>query len=196
MQQVIQQAMQQKGYTVFTHPFQLNIVGIRSPNSQANNFDDTINVMYKTDSVNWLVHSFKATTHPGLYWLINPSNPAGTAILKPGQYSNSHCIGLHRGKYTALIQQNPVTVIRDNNADAALDYKSVNQQTGLFGINIHHAASGASTKTVDKYSAGCQVFANPHDFAFFIQLAQLNKSLYGNNFTYTLLQAQKGLGFQ
>jgi hypothetical protein len=195
MYQAIQQAMQKKGYTIFTNPFQLNIVGIRSPNSKANSFDDTINVIYKTDSVIWVQHSFKATTHPGLYWLTNPGNPAGTAILKPGQFSNSHRIGLHRGKYTALVQQNPVTVIRDNNADAELDFKSLNEQTGLFGINIHHAAVGGSTKNVDKYSAGCQVFANTDDFAFFMQLAQQHKGLYNNNFTYTLLQAQEVWGF-
>jgi hypothetical protein len=44
-----------------------------------------------------------------------------------------------------------------------------------------------TTKTIDKYSAGCQVFANANDFSVFLQLAERHKTLYGNSFTYTLL---------
>ena len=44
-----------------------------------------------------------------------------------------------------------------------------------------------TTKFVEKYSAGCQVFANIDDFNLFMQLAQRHKTLYGNDFTYTLI---------
>jgi hypothetical protein len=40
---------------------------------------------------------------------------------------------------------------------------------------------------VDKWSAGCQVFANAANFAQFMAMCQKHKSLYGNHFTYTLI---------
>ena len=43
------------------------------------------------------------------------------------------------------------------------------------------------------YSAGCQVFADPKDFAKFIELCKKQSTLYGNSFTYTLLD-EKDLG--
>ena len=124
---------------------------------------------------------------PGTYWLENPLNPQGTAILKPGQYKGSHAIGLHRGKYTALVQVRPITVIRDADRNGTPNYNSGTEQTGLFGINIHHALSTGTTKYVDKFSAGCQVFANDTDFNEFMKLCAVHRSRYGNSFTYTLL---------
>ena len=114
-------------------------------------------------------------------------NPQGTAILKQGQYIGSHAIGMHRGKYLALVQQKSLTVIRDYDRNAVLDFMNGKEDTGIFGINIHHASQNGTTQTVDKYSAGCQVFANINDFNLFMQLADRHKSLYGNSFTYTLL---------
>ncbi len=114
-------------------------------------------------------------------------SPQGTAILKHGQYMNSHKIGLHRGKYLALVQQRPLTVIRDYDRNAALDFMNGKEQTGIYGINIHHASVNGTTKSVNKYSAGCQVFANINDFNLFMQLAERHKQQYGNNFSYTLI---------
>jgi hypothetical protein len=114
-------------------------------------------------------------------------NPQGTAIVKQGQYIGSHGIGMHRGKYLALTQKRPITVIRDYNRDAVLDFNNGKEQTGIFGVNIHHASINGTTKFVEKYSAGCQVFANINDFNLMMQLAQRHKQLYGNDFTYTLI---------
>jgi hypothetical protein len=94
---------------------------------------------------------------------------------------------MHRGKYLALTQKRPLTVIRDYNRDAVLDFNNGKEQTGMFGVNIHHASINGTTKFVEKYSAGCQVFANIDDFNLFMQLAQRHKTLYGNDFTYTLI---------
>jgi hypothetical protein len=44
-----------------------------------------------------------------------------------------------------------------------------------------------TTKFIDKYSAGCQVFANAADFGTFMALCQKHSQLYGNRFSYTLL---------
>jgi hypothetical protein len=61
------------------------------------------------------------------------------------------------------------------------------EETGLFGINIHHASNNGTTKEVDKYSAGCQVFSNIKDFDSFMDMAEKHKEKNSNNFTYTLI---------
>jgi hypothetical protein len=179
--------MNKKGYTIFTQPFKINIVGIRANNAQPNSFDDSINVFYKDSGGNWIFKSNPATTDPGLYYLNNPMNVSGTAIIIPGQYPNSHKIGLHRGEYTALVQQGPMKIIRDTNKDGVLDFRNTNVVNGTYGLNIHRATSSGTSTKVDRYSAGCQVFANSTDFANFIAQAQKHSGMYGNNFTYTLM---------
>lgn len=180
--------LMRKGYIIYTRHFELNIVGVRSSNAKPNNFDDIIHILYKREDGEWIINSFPATTDPGTYWLKTFVNPDGTAILKPGQYKDSYCIGVHRGKYQALVQQKPVTVLRDSNKDNVLDFGNQKEQTGIFGINIHHASVKGTTKYVDNYSAGCQVLADINDFNLLMQLAERQKKLYGNNFTYTLIE--------
>ena len=187
MLEMIQATLLQKGFKTFSRPFELNIVGIRSNSTKPNSFDDTLNIYYKSSDDKWQFHQFAATTDPGTYWLMNPMNPQGTAIVKHGQYINSHRIGMHRGKYLALVQQRPLTIIRDYDRNATLDFMNGKEETGIYGINIHHASVNGTTRTVDKYSAGCQVFANINDFTLFMQLAERHKQLYGNDFTYTLI---------
>jgi hypothetical protein len=187
MLQSILKAMARKNYVVYQEPYKLNIVGVRSKSTTPNSFDDTINVFYKDDAGNWIFKSYPATTDPGSSYLNTPLNQKGTAILKPGQYVNSHKIGLHRNQYTALVQQRPVTVMRDANRDNVLDFTSGKEDTGLFGINLHRASQTGTTKTVGKYSAGCQVFSNINDFNEFLQMCEKHRGKYGNNFTYTLL---------
>ena len=180
-------ALEQKGYRVFSRPYELNIVGVRAITNVPNAFDDTIFVFY-TDGTHWRLLNFPATTDPGMQYLKQPINNAGTAILKPGQYVDCYATGLHRGLYTALVQRAPVTVIRDFNRDGKLDFHSGKEQSGMFGINIHRAEQSGVTKYVSGHSAGCQVFANASDFAAFMQLCTQHKKMYGNKFTYTLLE--------
>src|SRR5258708_5561816 len=163
------------------------MVGVRSETTTPTRFNDCINLFNKPQEGTCQLHTFPATTDPGTYWLENPLNPQGTAILKAGQYVGSHCVGMHRSKYLALVQQRPVTVIREYDRKAVLDLMNGKEDTGLFGINIHHALATGTTKFVDKFSAGCQVFANDNDFNLFMQLAYRHRKLYGNDFTYTLI---------
>ena len=178
--------MKSKGYQINDKPYQLNIVGVRSDANTPNKFDDKMYVFWNTEN-GWEGKYFTITTDPGTYWLNNPMQPSGTAILKQGQYINSHKIGLHQGKYKALTQQKPVTVIRDYDRNAILDFNNGKEDKGLFGINIHRANATGTTKNIDKYSAGCQVFENAEDFAKFLELAEKHNTMYGNNFTYTLV---------
>lgn len=173
-------------YEVYERPNELNIVGVRNSSTIPNKFDDTIYVFWKNGDGKWVGKYYSATTDTGTYWLKNPMNPQGSALLKNGQYVDAYGIGNHRG-YTALVQKKPVTVIRDYNRDDILDFNNGKESTGLFGINIHRANKTGKTYSIDRYSAGCQVFQDADDFNNFMQLAELHKSKYGNNFTYTLI---------
>jgi hypothetical protein len=183
----IQTALQKKGYRIFLRPFELNIVGVRADSVKPNSFDDSIYVFFNNNEGKLIEHRFPATTDPGTYWLKNPMNPQGTAILKEGQYLNTYALGLHRGKYMALVQVRPVTVMRDYDRNAVLDLLNGKEDKGLFGINIHRASEIGTTKTVDQYSAGCQVFANATEYIQFMQLCERHRQLYGNQFSYTLI---------
>jgi hypothetical protein len=180
-------AIASRAYNVYTRPYELNIVGIRSDSTTSNRFDDEIHVFFKNGGGQWVHYQFAATTDPGTYWLKSPMHPQGTAILMQGQYRGAYQIGLHRGKYYALVQRLPVTVIRDYDRNAVLVFMNGRPDTGLFGINIHRASVIGTTKQVDKYSAGCQVFSDINDFNRFMQLCENHRKLYGNSFTYTLI---------
>jgi hypothetical protein len=183
----IKSILKDNNYKLYSRPYELNIVGLRSNHVNSNRFDDEINVFYKRSDGKWNYHIYPATTDPGTFWLNNPLYPSGTAILAQGQYINAYRIGTHKGLYKALEQIKPVTVIRDYDRDAFLDFKNGRKQKGLFGINIHRAESEGTTKYINKYSAGCQVFQNAHDFEEFMKLCEKHNQLYGNLFTYTLI---------
>jgi hypothetical protein len=183
----IKSILKQNGYALYTEPYRLNIVGLRSESIVPNRFDDEIHVFYAKSDGSWNYHIWPATTDPGTFWLNNPVYEQGAAILAQGQYQNSYAIGKHKGLYEALVQTKPVTVIRDYDRDALLDFYNGEKQTGNFGINIHRAESTGTTKQINKYSAGCQVFQNAHDFEQFMVLCEQHRKLYGNSFTYALV---------
>jgi len=175
------------GHAVFTRgAYNLNVIGVRSPTRQANAFDDRLHLVYKDAFDRWVDLAFGCTTDPGLYWLEHPVRREGTAILKAGQYRGAYKIGLHRGRYPALVQKKPVTVWRDRNMDDTLDHVPGSERTGLYGINIHHA--GEASEQVDKWSAGCTVIADLNDWAIFQAVVNRSADRYGDSFTYTLIK--------
>lgn len=176
--------MRKNDYVIYDKPYQLNIVGVRNAQTQPNKFDDSIFVFYKDDKNDWVTNEYPATTDTGTYWLLNPMSNMGTAMLKEGQYINAYEQGYHLGKYLALIQVKPVTVYRDYDRDATFDIFT-KESTGTYGINIHKA--GADSENVDKWSAGCQVFKRSDDFSDFMKMTDKHRDLYGNSFTYTLI---------
>lgn len=187
--QQLQRAISSKKYAWFDNgkDYYLNIVGIRSANRTPNKFDDWLGVAYK-ERGEWRFDAFECTTDPGTYWLENPGNVNGTAILKPGQYIDSWRLGLHQDKYEALTQAKPVTVIRDNDKDNELDFDAKKEETGLFGINIHRANQARASVQVDKWSAGCQVIADPVDFLRLVNLVKAAQKQGHKLFSYTLLE--------
>jgi len=179
------------GGRVFTSgDWNLNLVGIRNPSGTPNKFDDEIHAIYK-DGGQWVDRWWPVTTDPGTYWLEHPMNKLGTAaVVADRQYPGLWKLGKHQGKYEALVQKgSEIAVHRDDNLDAKVDYRPDNIQEGWFGINCHRAtASEFGSVNVDKWSAGCQVFASPHDFDCFLLLCKTQKRERGwDSFTYTLL---------
>jgi hypothetical protein len=157
----------------------LHVVGIRSKANEKNKFDDQ---MYLINGP--MQQIFSGTTNPGTHWLKNLMNPKGTAVLKPGQYVDSWKLGLHQGKYEALVQAKPITVYRDNNKNDLAE-ENGKEDTGMFGINIHHANSSAISSIIDKWSAGCQVLNDPKQFATLLAACKASGK---KAFTYTLLR--------
>lgn len=190
----IEKTIKSKDYKWFENgDYNLNIVGVRNSDTNqevTNKFDDCITLSYKSEG-DWKFHCFKATTDPGKHWVENILNESGVAILKPNQYRGSHKIGLHQGKYEALRQQKPVQVYRDDNLDVCYDLLEENVQEGIYGINIHRATGikGGESKQIDKWSAGCQVIAAYDDFELFMEICNKAKDIWGNSFTYTLIES-------
>jgi hypothetical protein len=181
--------MNRNGYKVFRHKpggLNLNIVGVRNLRGRVNSFDDTIAVFYENVLGGWSSAYFAATTMPGTPSLLRPVSDSGTAILVPGQYLSSYCIGLHRDEYEALVQCKPVKVYRDTDKDAAFDLEESSIEEGMFGINIHRASFAA--KVVGADSAGCQVIKTRDDYKHFMTLCKMSSVLMGNEFTYTLVE--------
>ena len=185
--------LKSRKYVVYNQPYQLNIIGVRNTNTQPDKFDDYIYIIYKDDRFKWIGYRFEATTDPSTKYLENLYNSKGTAILPQGQYVDSWKLGYHRGKYKALVQNKSICVYRDYDRSKNLTFDVESKSCGLFGINIHRAKTGGAddgqgnTEFIGDYSAGCQVFANYYCYNDFIQLAEQHKSLYGNSFTYTLI---------
>jgi len=185
----LQDIIEGMGYAFFTKgDYNLNIIGVRNPNLVANSFDDTMICAYKTDD-EWVVKEWEITTDAGKYWLENPMNEDGCALLVPNQYRGVYSMDLHGGKYEALCQRNgEVEVYRDDDKDQILDFDDVTKQWGMFGINIHRSNPYSQSSVVEKWSAGCQVFKKVDDFNDFMDICSRARGVWGNDFTYTLIK--------
>jgi hypothetical protein len=177
---------QKNNYILKDGIYQANIFGIRANNPANNTFDDIVGILRKNFGKEWEVLLCGATTDPGLYWLEHPMNVKGAAILMPGQYVGSHKIGLHKGKYRALIQCGKLHIWRDNDKDKEYDHESP-QDSENDGINIHHA--GIASTEIDQWSAGCQVIASITEWNEFItQIDEHLSCAWNELFDYTLFE--------
>ncbi len=197
----IRRAYDKLGYRFFEHGnFNLNIGGVRSLNSKSNQFDDYIFVAYFKARKPFLM-LMPATTDPGKYWLQNPLNKDGTAILVPDQYIGAYELGFHGyssslGPYVALEQVKPMAYVRDNNKDSILDFdlyrNSQLREKNIFWdnikSNIHRASQWKIIQLVERYSAACQVVQSPKEYEEFMRLCEKAANEWGNSFTYTLFE--------
>ncbi len=181
--------VQAKGYRIFTNgQYNVNIIGIRH-RGKPNQFDDTIALVYRDETGGWVQREFSCTTDPGSYWTNNPGNVNGTAVLCPGQYK-SYSIDKHRGQYDALCQRlGPVDVWRTPQGSKVEWDNFDESKSGFYGINIHSSGSSVSTQ-VNRWSAGCTVLADPLEWLTFMRIVKKSAELWGNAFTYTLLEEE------
>lgn len=129
------------------------LVGIRGyyhddhSDNQRGIYDDAIFLVTPQSFV-----AFNANVDPSVF-------RAGIAKLKAGVWS--YKVGIHglskpkAKQYTALVQDMPVTVIRDGKGP----------DTGFFGINIHRGANGSTS------SLGCQTIY-PQQWDAFIAIVR------------------------
>lgn len=185
-----QKIFARKGYAFFTKgEYNLNIIGVRHKGAKVTNrFDDCLVVIYNTPNEQNVKRVFVCTTLPGKKAMEHPTAIKGTAILVEGQYRGTWKIGYHKGKYKALCQAKPVVVYRDNNKDHIYDLSPISIDRGIFGINIHKA--GDNSTLVDGWSYGCTVLAKSIDFNALMRLVEKSANIYGNSFTYTLINEE------
>lgn len=189
----IQDAYKRKGYIFFDNntPYNLNIFGIRSTVRKAGEWDDMIGVVYRDSQLNWQNHLYVATTDSGKFYLRNPLNKNGTAIMIPGQYRGAYKVGLHGRSnilrsYKALEQKAEMRYVRDWNRDDILDISGTPFWANL-KTNLHRAHSSKLAEFVGKYSAGCQVIRDPKDLESLLKLCDMSMLCgFPNSFTYTL----------
>jgi hypothetical protein len=185
---IIEKSVKAQGFKWFDKgDYNLNIVGVRNMSSKkvTNLFDDWITISYMVQG-KWFFHQFNATTEAGDDYFAKPMNPRGTAIIKEGQYPKVWALGLHQGKYKALRQVGKFDTYRDNNKDLIIDYINPAESYND-GINCHRANPNGVSVYVNNWSAACQVIASSSDFETLMKACEESEKLYGNSFTYTLL---------
>jgi len=156
--------------------------------------------------------SYPATTVPGASFALSTNrkfaaqskNPNGVGIMREKQFINQYTKGMHHGgsasPHLALRSVSSQSAHRDKNySDNWLTLavtpvgKLGNAQAGLFsdggGMQLHNSgASTAAGKTVDNWSAGCQVFANLKQHNRLMELVlKSEKATKSNKFSYVLL---------
>jgi hypothetical protein len=65
-----------------------------------------------------------------------------------------------------------------------LDFDPSTEDSGFFGINLHH---GYSSSNVNNNSAGCQVLRHKEHLNSLLDIAEISVKKYGDKITYTLL---------
>lgn len=153
-------------------PAGIHIVGIRA----LKEIDDTFCDQLICFSPNQEPIQGVGTTVPSRVYLIKPMNPKGSAIVKDGQYIDSHEVGLHNG-YKALIQRRPITVFRDSNRDAIINMNPGTEDTGLFNIDIHKYVSWIS-RLLGNASAGCFVWQDINKFNSMMAICEISGQKY------------------
>jgi hypothetical protein len=98
----------------------------------------------------------------------------GMALLTTGVWC--YKLGLHKGEYKALVQADPVTVIRDGDPSY--------QDHGWFGINIHRGGQWTTS------SLGCQTVPPSQWADFIMTVEQYMKEAGKKRINYVLIERQ------
>jgi hypothetical protein len=175
------------GFKIFQDgAYDLNIIGVRNLENNANQYDDKLHVCYLSEDGKWREDIFQVSTDAGRYWLEKKDYKDCAVYKHPQQARGAYKVGKHRGKYDALVQCRPVFFWRDGNKDEKADY-SGQVHKGMIGLNIHRSSIHDSDE-VDRYSAGCIVFSKMDEWKSFMELVHKQKTIMGyHTFTFTLI---------
>ncbi len=189
--------MKSLGMSVFDEKaFDMTLFGVRGRGREqgVNDWDDRIGVLF-TDNLG-VRHclSWVGTTDPGLTWLLKPGRREGCAIMVADrQYRGAYTFDHHNGKYPAICQRTgDIDIVRDDNRDPIVDVEALvragKTESGRYGGNLHRAHRWKIQASIKLYSALCQVFLYPWDFAAFMAICEM-QSHHGNGsrFSYALL---------
>lgn len=178
----------QAKFKPFSAYWDINLLAFRMP-WQRDEFSDFAVVVVNSPA-GWISRAFPITTRPGGMLFSGPAaNPEGIAILQPGSYK--YKLGEHKGK-PALVQAAPVNLARDNDGNGVpltdAEMAALAEHPQWAGINIHRA--GAASRSVGRWSAGCQVFQVEQDLEWVLGMVrQQAVAGLGDSVTYRLLLA-------
>lgn len=172
------------GYTLKTDA--ITTFGIRNYDMTAGQFNDVLGVYIPKENK---VILRSGTVDPGSYYINNPMNPDGCAVMKYGHYKDSYCVGKHKG-YDALVQCKPIDFYRITKVKFSLDNKDVPRgkwkiivkgaelYNQLIGANQHRANPNTVSTDVGQWSAGCQVTNQPKEYKVFIDTCMQSGQKY------------------
>lgn len=183
----VKAAIEKAGFKFFTGHMNLNMIGVRTTNRKADNFDDFFLLLWQTVvngvTENHIYVNDEFTTDPGIYYLKNKLlNPKGCAVMARGQYPGLWKIGMHFS-YEAFVQVKPCNFYRDKDKD---DFAEPEGEifSAIIGLNQHH---GYDSANVGNNSAGCQVHKRKNQLGYTLGVAKKSLEHFSNSFTYTLL---------
>lgn len=184
---ILTKIQEEYGFIVFDDgPYDLNIIAVRNLENNANQYDDKLHVCYLSEDGHWREDIFQVSTDAGRYWLEKEDYKACAVYAHPQQARGAYQVGMHRGKYEALVQWRPVLYWRDGNKDEKADYGG-EVFKDVIGLNIHRSSIHDSDE-VNKYSAGCIVFSKMAEWEAFMELVHKQKRIMGyHTFTFTLI---------
>jgi hypothetical protein len=144
-----------------------------TPNAdRTNEFNDRRMVLAIEGERPKILHNVLATTEPGRFFTMNPTNPRGAARIAFGQFKAWN-VGIHKAgrpsAHEALVQVAELPVHRDSNKDGKRNDGAVD--TGLFGIN-QHKGFNAAVDNIGQSSAGCLVSRLNDDHKVFMTLVK------------------------
>lgn len=125
------------GYLVFGTPYSANLLVERGPGVPGD-WDGRLTFGFFDGIGAWHERSVPCATRPGLRYLRSPMNPAGTAMLAPGQHRLSHARGVHNGRPALVQVVKALPVLRDPDRDDV--HEPTIGSTGT-GLNIHDVES-------------------------------------------------------
>lgn len=152
----------------------LNIVYVEGLNpdgslnaDEPNRWND-LRLLLTFENEGWVIkHNAVATTEPGEYYTLHPTNKKGCARIAFGYHPPAWAFGFHKGTQPALVQRGRVKIHRDLNRDGLRNRlelpfwsevtKDKKGRDVHIGLNHHSTNQRFNNELVGKHSAGCLV---------------------------------------